>query len=72
MITQKTPNLILIPQFIFDVNNKKIIFQIFKILTKKGYVIKNYQPCLKLKVFKFENDIRLLIINYIFFFKNGV
>jgi hypothetical protein len=36
-------------------------------LTKKGCVIRNYQQCLKSKMFKFENDITLLLVGCISF-----
>ncbi len=65
MIIFKTLNLISILQQPFSANNKRIFFQILMSLTKKVFVIKSYQQCLKSKImFMLENDIALLVIAY--------
>ncbi len=46
-------------------NNKRVFLKILTNLTKKGYVIKNYLQHPKLKMFKFENDITLLLVGSI-------
>ncbi len=43
----------------------KVLNQNFTNLIKKGYVFKNYQQRLKLKMFKLENDITLLLVGCI-------
>ncbi len=49
-------------QLTLDANSKRVFFQIFTNLTKKGCVIKNYQQCLKLKMFRFKNHVMLLFV----------
>jgi hypothetical protein len=55
-----------------DANSKRVLFQIFMNLIKKGCVIKNYQQRLKSKLFMFENDITLLLISCISLLKHKV
>jgi hypothetical protein len=52
------------PQLALDANSKKVL-QIFMNLKKNGCVIGNYRQCLKSKMFKLENDITLLFVDYI-------
>jgi hypothetical protein len=39
---------------------------------KEGFIFKSYKQCLKLKVFKFENGVTLLIISGIPLFRHEV
>jgi hypothetical protein len=72
MITKEILDLMLIIYLALDVNNKRIFFQIFPNFMKKGFIIKSYQYCSKLKVFMLENDITLLFVNDISFLRHEV